>query len=114
MSDLIKSESGNKMTPSGRGTRGKKAADRQKVALNATETTVDVVAGSTMVDAAIDLADAELGAATGAYLQRTSDNMGRFGDFTRMVQAQAAQAIKKQAYEQFEVSEEMLYGSTDA
>jgi len=110
MSDLIKSEA-SKVT-STRGTRGRKAAaDRAKVEMKAADHDIDLVAGSTLVSAAVDLADAELGAATRAYGDRTAQNLARFSDFTRMVQAKTAAAIRSHAFDTFEVTEDELYGT---
>ena len=107
MSDLVKSQESK---PARRGGRKTAASDRSKVELKNTDKQADVVAGSTMVEAAIDLADAELGAASRAYVDRTGENLNRFSDFARMVQAQAARAVKAKAYEEFGVTEEELYG----
>lgn len=110
MSDLVKSQE-SKPTAR-RGGRKTAASDRSKVELKKTEAReVDVVAGSTMVEAAVDLADAELGAATRAYIERTGENINRFSDYARMVQAQAAQSIRQKAFAEFGVTEEELYGT---
>ena len=114
MSDLIKSEQSSKVTPSGRGTRGRGKADRAKVDLKATEQQVDIVASSTLVDAAIDLADAETAAAGRAYGDRLSENLPQLGSYFQQVQARNAEAIRKQAFAAFDVTEEEIYGASDS
>ena len=110
MSNLVKSQE-NKVARRGRKTA---ASDRAKVELKTTDQQVDMVASSTMVDAAIDLADAETAAAGRAYGDRVAANLPQLGNYFRQVQAQNAEAIRRQAFEAFEVTEEEIYGTPNS
>ena len=121
MSDIIKSENNNgKVTPSGRGTRGRGKKDPDTVNDRA-PVTIDVqnihaddqntVADLTLADAAVTLADAELKAGIEAYDKRSNQNLGLFGQFVKEKQSRTANAISQHALETFGVTEQALYGT---